>query len=296
MNTPSSPAGDSAAERFTATSVAIIGVGLIGGSIARTIARLDPRIEVRGFARSDSSAQTLSRFDWLDRVETDLPTLCRDVDVVVVTTPVDRIASLVNRCAELVPPSTLITDGGSTKSIIAGRTAGIANFIAAHPIAGSERSGPESAMDDLFDGKLAILTPSSAADPKITHRCESFWRWLGCRVISMTPEDHDAQLAAVSHVPHLIASLVAANTPGSAAELVGSGWRDITRVAGGDAEMWTAIVQQNGGPVAEHLRALRDDLQSLIDNLHDPAAVGELLRRGQQAKHQIDAAAERRES
>ena len=258
-------------------SIAIVGVGLLGGSVAKTLRRIDSTVHTVGYARDAAAADRLRRYAWLSDVQTDLTAVCQNIDVVVIATPVDQIADLARRCHDASGPTTLITDVGSTKAAIADQTADLPRFIAAHPIAGSEQSGAAAATDDLFTGKTTILTPAQNADAAMTDRAESFWRHLGTTILTLTPAQHDRHLAAVSHMPHLIAAIVARQTPPAAGPIVGSGWRDITRVAAGDVAMWSAIVAANRSAITASLRSAADDLQQLIDNLDNPAAVESFL-------------------
>ena len=270
-------------------SVAIIGVGLLGGSVAATVKRVAPQTRCVGYARSPSSARRLGDHRWLDAIETDAERLVADAAIVVVATPVGRIADWVHRSAAGANPDAVLTDVGSTKQTIVSATTGIANFCPAHPIAGSERSGPDAADDHLFDDKLTLLTPGRHTDASAIDRVGAFWRSLGCRTRTMDAADHDRALAAVSHVPHLVSALVAATTDPVHAELVGSGWRDITRVAAGDVEMWAQIIAENRGAIADQLRVVRDRLDDFLNRINDPDAVSELLAEARGRKLQIDA-------
>ena len=122
----------------------------------------------------------------------------------------------------------------------------------------------ENALESLFDGKVIILTPSDTTDSEKLLACDQFWQLTGGRTVQMSAEQHDTYLAAVSHVPHLMSSLVARLTPDEATELVGSGWRDITRVALGDPTLWTAICRENQAAILQQLDRLRED----VSNLH----------------------------
>lgn len=269
-------------------TVAIVGVGLLGGSVAKTLKKLDSRIVCRGYARSSAAVARLQCIDWLDLVSDSLAAVCQSADVVVIAAPVDSIASLARRCADVTTAQTLITDVGSTKESIVSQTSDLTNFVASHPIAGSEKSGADAALDDLFNNKTTIITPSRNADAAMVDRCDNFWKMLGSQTIRMSPSDHDQRLAAVSHVPHLIAALVARSTPAAAAAFVGSGWRDITRVAAGDVAMWSAIVADNRDAIGQQLSAVRDDLDQLINSLNDISAVETFLESAKTIKDNID--------
>lgn len=268
--------------------MAIVGVGLLGGSVAKTLKKLDPQIECRGFARSKRSIERLECLPWLDLVSDSITTACDSADVIVIAAPVDSIADLARQCAAAATGDALITDVGSTKQSIVAETVGLTQFVAAHPIAGSEKSGADAAMDNLFVNKTTIITPGENTAAAMVSRCHAFWQLLGCQTLEMTSAEHDKQLAAISHVPHLVAALVARSTPPNAAALVGTGWRDITRVAAGDVAMWSAIVAENRSSIAQQLSVLRDDLNQLIDSLDDLSAVENFLETAKTIKDNID--------
>jgi len=250
--------------------VGIVGVGLLGGSVAMSIRRIRPDVKVLGFARSQTAAERLQSTDVVDIALTSLQDVCRDSDVIVIATPVDRIAPLAIEAASYAPADCLITDVGSTKEQIVRDVESDAathrRFIAAHPIAGSEKSGADYASEDLFDRKVIVLTPDSHSDPELLRRAEAFWRLTGGQILQMTPADHDTHLAAVSHVPHLVSALVARMISPESRSLVGSGWRDITRVAAGDPDMWTAICRENRPAILRELAVLANEL-SLLRNV-----------------------------
>jgi prephenate dehydrogenase len=127
------------------------------------------------------------------------------------------------------------------------------SFVGAHPLAGSEKQGPENADPDLFRDRVVVLTPTAATDPHALARVASFWESLGSRLHRMSPEGHDAALALTSHLPHLVASSLAAVLPPEMARLTATGFRDTTRIASGDPSLWSAIFDENR---AEVLRAL----------------------------------------
>ncbi|KAA5542078.1 prephenate dehydrogenase/arogenate dehydrogenase family protein [Roseiconus nitratireducens] len=245
---------------------AIVGVGLLGGSVGMSLRRSG--VHVVGYARTESGCRSAVQQGAVDEAFCDLATACRQADVVVIASPVDRIASLVDACAATMADDAMITDVGSTKAKI---VAGVADlgatvarrFVAAHPIAGSEKTGVANASRTLLDGKAVILTPGHSPDPGFLQRAREFWRQTGGEVIEMTPEEHDRRLAAVSHLPHLMASLLAGSTEPESLPLVGSGWKDMTRVASGDPAMWTAICDHNRDAILDQIDQFRGALDRL---------------------------------
>jgi prephenate dehydrogenase len=157
-------------------------------------------------------------------------------------------------------PGTLLTDAGSTKAGIVARLEGHlpdgVAFVGSHPLAGSEKRGPEHADASLFEGRLTVVTPGPRTDPAAVERTAAFWQALGSRVRLMDPEEHDQALALTSHLPHLLAAALAGILPDECRDLTASGFRDTTRVAAGDPALWTAIFAQNRGAVLQALELL----------------------------------------
>lgn len=257
---------------FRPARVAILGVGLLGGSVARAIRQSVPAVHVVGIVRNAEKGQRWVDMGVVDSVTESIEQGCRDVDVVVVATPVDKVSEKVIAVAQATKPNCLITDVGSTKQTIVNAVsqcpAAVAKFVAAHPIAGSEKTGAEHATADLFVGKVVVLTPSDQTPAGLLERAEQFWRLTGGRIVTLSPEEHDTHLASVSHVPHLASSAVAKLVCEQSADLVGSGWTDITRVAAGDPAMWLAICQENRAAIEEQLRRLAGSIEEVRQWMH----------------------------
>lgn len=251
---------------FKPDRVAILGVGLLGGSVALSLRRQLPDVQIVGFSRSEAKRQQAVDLGVVDFAAQSVEAASEGCDAVVVAAPVDKIACIAKQAAGAAGENALITDVGSTKASIVSAVAN-RNFVAAHPIAGSEKTGMENATEGLFDGKVIVLTPSETTDPEKLNACDQFWQLTGGRTVQMTAATHDTYLAAVSHVPHLMSSLVARLTPDAATELVGSGWRDITRVAAGDPTLWAAICKENRVAILDQLDRLREDVSGLFEML-----------------------------
>jgi prephenate dehydrogenase len=272
--------------------VAILGVGLLGGSVALSLRRVRPQVSVVGLARSEAKGRRLQQLGIVDEIAASLRQAVDGCDVVVVATPVDRIADLVLESAAFCPEHGLITDVGSTKggivAALADHPVAVAKFVAAHPIAGSEKSGPQHASEDLFDGKCIVLTPDEQTDRRLLEKAERFWQLTGGITREMSPIEHDAHLAAISHVPHLVSALVAKMAHPDARPLVGSGWTDMTRIAAGDPTMWTAICRENRLAIRQELQRFcgeLDHLRQLLDQ-QDDDALKRWLAEAQQVKQQ----------
>ena len=238
--------------------VLIDGVGLIGGSVGMALRRRGLASQVIGAGRNEQALVEARRLGAIDDHivvaqpdaatlnPSDLATL-KSVEIVVVCTPTPTIAERVAFWGEVVSDAALLTDAGSTKEAVCRDVArrDVPRFVGAHPLAGGHRSGAAAGNADLFDGKVVVLTPAAGLDSDVLARATEFWSSLGGVVQTMTPQAHDQQLAATSHAPHVVAAALAAATPESSLPLTASGWRDATRIAAADAELWTGILRAN---------------------------------------------------
>lgn len=271
--------------------VTILGVGLLGGSVALSIRRQRPGVVIVGTARDQTKCQRLVAQRIVDQATTSIATACQQSDVIVVASPVDQIVPMVIAAAAASGEDCLITDVGSTKARIVEQVAQDATaarkFVAAHPIAGSEKTGFEHSTADLFDGKAVIITPSEKNPSHQIDKASHFWRLIGSQVIRMDATEHDDHLASISHVPHLVSALVARMATAQSRPLAGSGWEDITRVAAGDPTMWTAICQQNRSAILRELERLAGELDLLRRTLQQPEqAIHDWLSEAKRIKQQ----------
>jgi prephenate dehydrogenase len=181
--------------------------------------------------------------------------------------PIEAMAGLVTECRDALKPDALVTDVGSVKGSVDAALAPLlrvrALWIGSHPMAGSEQSGFVAARPDLFEDAAVILTPTPDTRPQALARVEQFWKALGSRLYSMPPADHDLAVADISHVPHLLASLLVANANPKSLPLAGGGFRDTTRIAAGSAELWTEILWANREALAKHCHAWSDQLAQI---------------------------------
>jgi prephenate dehydrogenase len=271
-------------------TLTIVGVGLIGGSIGLAARRRGVATHVLGAGRQQASLDRARAVGAVDETSLDLAAAVRRADVAVFCTPVDRIAEQVLAAAPGCAPGTLLTDAGSTKAAIVAQLDGQlpdgVAFVGSHPLAGSEKRGPEHADADLFQDRLTVITPGPHTDPAAVERTAAFWRALGCRVRLMPPEEHDQALALTSHLPHLVASALAGVLPGELHELTATGFRDTTRVAGGDPALWSAIFCQNHGAVLQALHRLTGRLDEFRAALEagDRAALDILLTQAKKVR------------
>ncbi len=279
---------------MTVDTLVIVGVGLIGGSAGRAARDRGVARRVVGVGRSADSLAAARRAGCIDAGTSDLAAAARDADLVLVCTPVDRIAEHVRTAAAACRPGTLITDAGSTKDAIVRALDGAlpsgVPFVGGHPLAGSEKRGPEHAQPDLFVDRLVVLTPTPRTDPAAVDRAGAFWQSLGARVLHLSPLDHDDALAITSHLPHLAAAALANTLPDHLRGLTATGFRDTTRVAAGDPDLWAAIVAQNRGAVLAALGRLVQRLADYRDAIehNDMTALRRLLAEAKAVRDGLD--------
>jgi prephenate dehydrogenase len=248
-------------------TVAIVGVGLIGGSIGLAIRSRGLASEVVGVGRDAQALEQAAGLGAIDRSTTELAAGVAAADVVVICTPVSQVADLVRQAAEAAPPHVLVTDAASSKRQIVEsverepRLAAL--FVGAHPIAGSQHSGAAHARADLFDGRVCVLATTPRVRTDRLRRARSFWESLGCHVVEMAPADHDEIVAYTSHLPHAVAAALASTVPVEWQPLSAGAYRDGTRVAAADPELWTEILRDNRGPLLKALGNLQDRLDTL---------------------------------
>ncbi len=274
----------------------IIGVGLIGGSLARALRRAGVVGEIVGHGRDPDHLVRAVDLGVIDRGETRLEDAVEGSDLIVLAVPLGAMAGLLRVLGPLVGPDAVVTDVGSAKASVvaeARRLLGrhLSRFVPAHPIAGTEQSGVEASRDDLFVDHDCILTPLAETDPEAVARVVAVWRAAGARTVEMSVEHHDRLLAATSHLPHLLAfSLVAylADRHGDEAfEFAAGGLRDLTRIASSDARMWTDICLANGAAIRESLAGYRAVLDR-VDRLVAESDEAGLMRTFSEAKSARD--------
>jgi len=262
--------------------IVIFGVGLIGGSFALALRKADAVGEVVGFGRSEATLQQARQLGILDRIGTDAAEEVGDADLILLATPVGQMAELMARIAPYLGAHTLVTDGGSTKSdVVAAAYANlgirIAQFVPAHPIAGAEKSGAGAAQADLYQGKKVILTPLPENSQDAVARVRRAWELCGAVVSELTPQQHDAVFAAVSHLPHLLSfalvhDLAQRDNRDLLLSFAASGFRDFTRIAASSPEMWRDICLANREALMDELGIYMQELEKLHEALAEADA------------------------
>lgn len=275
-------------------SVAIVGVGLLGGSIGLGLLRRQLTTRVIGIGRNETSLRRARDLGAITEFATEWDHERELPDLVIVCTPVGTVARIVLEFARRANDRVVITDVGSTKveilqSIAAGWPGGPAQFIGSHPLAGSDKTGPEHADANLLQGRTVVVTPETATPAHATDEVTSLWTELGARVHVMTADEHDRALAWVSHLPHVVAAALAAVTPIEHLPLAASGWRDTTRIAGGDTSLWSQIVASNRENLQFTLEAIQQRLQELNQALlhNDPTIWERLLNEGRERRDSV---------
>lgn len=259
------------------TKLAIIGPGLLGGSLALS-ARRAGRFHVSLWARRAAAVEELRSLKIAEHVSTDLAEVCAGADLVVFCVPIGAMPALARQVAPLLPPGALVTDVGSVKEPVVRELSEIfgdsAHFVGSHPMAGSEQAGVQAARADLFDGAVCIVTPEQRSAPQAVLAIRSFWEEMGCSVRMLAPTEHDEVVALISHLPHLLAATLV-NTVSAqnlrAMDFSGPGFRDTTRVASGPPEMWTEIMTVNREPLRKSAEAMIEKLRefiTLLDRVH----------------------------
>ncbi len=276
----------------------IVGVGLIGGSLAAALKARSVARTVIGVGRDIARIGAAREAGLIDEATTDIRTVVDRADLIVFCTPVDRVPIDVLQLAstqngDLIangPGLPLMTDVGSVKGPICNELASVSRFIGSHPIAGSHRQGFEAADANLFEGRTCVITPIPTSNESSIDRLERFWRAVGMTTVRMSPAAHDDSLAMTSHLPHVVAAALAATLSEENRRLTGSGFRDTTRVAEGDPKLWTGILMQNSEFVVQGIDRIIQQLSAYRAALesHEPVAVQKLLLEGQFSRAMLD--------
>ena len=244
--------------------IAILGPGLIGGSVALAVRRYAAGGRLVLWSRDDAERAEATRREIADLVTDDPAAAVRDADLVLLCVPPGALVPLGALITPYLRPGALVSDVASVKAGIVEELTALfqrpdgsgGRFVGAHPMAGGERHGLAAARDDLFGQSLCLLTPIERTDPAAVAAVSGFWRQLGASVRQMSPEAHDEAMAFVSHLPHLVAAALAGLPATEAADCAGPGWRGMTRLAEGSPELWTEILSHNRAPVTYALRSL----------------------------------------
>jgi prephenate dehydrogenase len=266
-------------QKLKGKKLVILGLGLIGGSLARALVQRGVGCEIVGVGRNEAMLQQALQDGSIQAYATDARTACQDADIVVVAVPVLSVADQLREIAPVLPPQAVLTDVASCKQAVVDAVREVfgsvpQRFVAGHPIAGSERSGYTAAVPELFVKRKVILTPETDTDPEALALVRELWECTGAEVLEMDVAHHDEVLAATSHLPHLLAFALVdtLSQQGESEEIfryAAGGFRDFTRIASSDPVMWRDIFLTNGPATVGVLDKYVADLQVLRQALLD---------------------------
>tara|TARA_Y100000739_G_C20509355_1_gene418797 strand:+ start:118 stop:969 length:852 start_codon:yes stop_codon:yes gene_type:complete len=257
--------------------ITIMGVGLIGGSLARALKEKNLAKVVFGYGRDQSRLEVAQKSNVIDNFSTSIKEAIVDAEIIVIATPVGTFKKILEEIEPIVSSNVIITDVGSTKTNIVNAVNAVLRtkssyFIPAHPIAGKEKSGFEVSDAKLFEGKKVIITPQENNLPESIMVIKEMWQSVGAEVDFMSSESHDNLLGMTSHLPHMLAfSLVnyLVDQNPTASIYAGGGFKDFSRIASGDAVMWRDICLQNKDQIIIHLKGYQSALNDLLEAVDD---------------------------
>lgn len=284
-----------AAETMAIGQLTVIGVGLIGGSLARALRQAGLVRTVVGSGRGETNLRRAVELGVIDRYELDPARAVAEADVVVVGVPLGAMRAVFTAIAPALKPTAIVTDVGSAKAtVVADAQAAFGSrptFVPGHPIAGTEKSGVEASFAELFQRRKVILTPLPETDPAATATVRALWEAAGAQVLEMSVTHHDEVLAATSHLPHLLAyglvdTLSRWDDSSEIFQYAAGGFRDFTRIASSDPIMWRDICVANRGAVSAALDRYLEDLTQLaaLVRAGDGAALEAVFRRAKETR------------
>lgn len=255
-------------------TIAIIGIGLVGGSIGIALRERGIAKKVIGIGRSQATLRTARRVGAVDSTTVDMVKGVAEADLVIACTPVSRIVEDIRAAAKFAREGTLLTDAGSTKQTIVDRLEAEplpngCRFLGAHPMAGSEKTGSVNADGNLFEGRVVVVTPTPQTQATDFDKISKLWTSLGSVVVRMSPEEHDKAVAETSHLPHATAVALSASLPEELYRMTGSGFRDTTRLASGSPELWRDIFKENRDNVIKAMTGFARKFSELAEAIRD---------------------------
>ena len=254
--------------------VALIGAGLIGSSLGRAIRQAQLATSIVAYSRRADTRKRLHELRIVDHVAESVEEAVNGADLIIISVPVGASEDVAIKIGAHVKADAIITDTGSVKAsvirAVAPHLPDSANFVPGHPIAGTENSGPDAGFASLFEGRWCVITPTSDTSQSAIDRVTDLWRGVGSKVDIMSPDHHDKVLAITSHIPHLIAFNIVGtvadledDTKMEAVKYAAGGFRDFTRIAASDPEMWRDVFMENKEAVLEMLGRFSEDLSAL---------------------------------
>lgn len=247
--------------------ITVIGLGLLGGSVARAILRCLPAVTVVGYTHRAATRRQAKRMAVASKIVDDIHQSVADADLVIVATPIGTFEQIFGEIAGALRPGSIVTDIGSTK-VLPHRWADkmlpkTVHYVGSHPIAGSEQRGIEFARADLFDQATCILTATKKINRRTVQTLKRFWTDLGCSVKIMSPAEHDRILANISHLPHVTAVALVNANKSQELKLAGKGFLDTSRIASGPANIWADVLLTNAGNTIRSIDKIIAELSKL---------------------------------
>jgi prephenate dehydrogenase len=279
--------------------ITLVGVGLLGGSLGLAIKERRLAAKVDGFVRRTASIKECEKLGVVDHATRDLKRAVEGADLVILCTPIGRMAELAKEMLPALKKGAVVTDVGSVKGSVVEELEPLvasvgAHFIGSHPMAGGEKIGVAAARGDLFVNTLCIVTPSHSSDPDALGQVEEFWQAVGARLLKLTPGAHDDLVSRSSHLPHVVAAELANYVlspahPKEQAAVCANGFRDTTRIASGSPEMWRDIAMANRENLGRVLGVFIEDLQEFRLALEngDVAAIEEFFEKAKQRRDKL---------
>jgi prephenate dehydrogenase len=268
----------------------IIGVGLLGGSVALGLRKAYPGIAIAGVGRGQPSLDQALRSGIIDAGYLSPVEPAAKSDLIILATPVGSFKGHLRAMAPVVRKDALVTDVGSTKAIVVAIAEKILGrggpFVGSHPMAGSERKGNQFARADLLVGAMCVITPTPATPPALLARAEALWLALGMKVVQMTPARHDQAAAEISHLPHMLSALLMLLPSQAAMDISAGGFKDMTRICGSDVEMWRDIILTNAKPIGKAMKKYALSITNLLEMIEagDIERIEKLLSEARQAR------------
>jgi prephenate dehydrogenase len=275
--------------------ISVVGAGLIGGSVLLAAKKRNISSSFSCWSHSPATLKFWSNLGWVD-VHSSLEDSVKDADLIVIATPVDKMAEIFIKISPFLKPGALITDVGSIKGTILKASSVLppsVTFIGSHPMAGSEKAGAQNAQVDLFENRFCFITPGPRDQDMSIQKIDQFWKSLGSKTFLCSAEKHDEIVAAISHTPHACAAalmLAVKNLPGFKQAAVGAGLKDSTRIAAGEENLWVGILLANAAHVSQGLKEVEKQTLNLRTAIErgDVATLSKILKDARIARQTLD--------
>lgn len=269
--------------------VVIVGIGLIGGSMAKDIKKKGIAQRIIGVSRHEHTLLLARKSRIIDDGSQDL-SIVKDADLVILATPVNTILKLSQKIGKFVNRDCIVTDVGSTKKEIVAKLNKIfPNYVGSHPLAGSEKRGVTNVQAGLFKGSLCLLTPTKDTSPKALKKIKNLWSNLGARVVFLNPDTHDKILSFVSHLPHAVAFSLMGSVPDKYLKFSANGLKDTTRIALSDSQLWADIFLSNRKYMLESIASFQNQLCAVKSaiNTRDEKTLIKILKKSKSKRETL---------